>query len=89
MSTGDSYTNIFQEAISHCRWKKVLHNILKDINISVYKNKTFEEIITEVYNICKNIDGIGMLATYDITSAICRHYKVNIDKVYRYYNRIR
>ena len=23
-----------------------------------------------------------MLAIYDITSAICRHYKVNIDKVY-------
>ena len=82
MSTNESYNNIFQEAISHCRWKKVLHNILKDINISVYKNKTFEEIITEVYNICKNIDGIGMLAIYDITSAICRHYKVNIDKVY-------
>ena len=82
MSTNESYNNIFQEAISHCRWKKVLHNILKDINISVYKNKTFEEIITEVYNICKNIDGIGMLAIYDITSAICRHNKVNIDKVY-------
>ena len=45
MSTNESYNNIFQEAISHCRWKKVLHNILKDINISVYKNKTFEEII--------------------------------------------
>ena len=74
--------NIFQEAISHCRWKKVLHNILQGIDISIYNNKTFEEIMTAIYNICKDVQGIGMLATYDITAAICRHYNINIDKVY-------
>ena len=82
MSATCADVNIFQEAISHCRWKKVLHNILKDINISVFKNKTFEEIMTSIYNTCKDVMGIGMLAIYDITAAICRHYNINIDKVY-------
>jgi hypothetical protein len=35
-----------------------------------------------IYNICKDVQGIGMLATYDISAAICRHYNINIDKVY-------
>ena len=46
------------------------------------ENKTFEEIIFDVYNFCDNVKGVGMLAIYDITSAICRYYKRNIDKVY-------
>ena len=82
MNANNNYTEMYEEAINHCRWKKALHGILKDINILDYNNKTFEEIITEIHNICNNTEGIGMLATYDITSAICRHYKVNIDKVY-------
>ena len=73
---------IFQEAQKHCRWKKVLDNVLKEINISIYENKTFEQIIIDIYGICKNILGIGILAVYDITSAICRFHKINIDKVY-------
>jgi hypothetical protein len=75
-------TNLFQEAIDHCRWKKVLHGILNEIDLSSYKNKTFEEVIVEIYSICESVKGIGMLTIYDITSAICRYYKVNIDKVY-------
>ena len=81
MSCGSS-KDIFQEAINHCRWKKVLHNVLKNILITDYKNKNFEEIITEVYNVCGNVNGIGMLTMYDIASSICRKYNVNIDKVY-------
>ena len=75
-------TNIFQEAINHCRWKKALYSILKKINIIDYENKTFEEIIIEIYNICDNVKGVGMLTIYDIKSTICRYYKINIDKVY-------
>lgn len=82
MSACVNTNNIFQEAISHCRWKKVLRNILQGIDISIYNNKTFEEIMIAIYNICKDVQGIGMLATYDISAAICRHYNVNIDKVY-------
>ena len=73
---------IFQEAIDHCRWKKVLCNFLKEINISIYENKNFKQIMIEIYNICNTIKGIGLLSMYDITSAICRYYKINIDKVY-------
>jgi hypothetical protein len=82
IQTNVNPNNIFQEAISHCRWKKALHNILQGIDISIYHNKTFEEIMIANYNICKDVQGIGMLATYDITAAICRHYNINIDKVY-------
>jgi hypothetical protein len=82
MKTCNRTTNIFQEAINHCRWKKVLQSVLKEVNISKYENKTFEEIIIEIYNICDNIKGIGILTIYDITTAICRYYKINIDKVY-------
>jgi hypothetical protein len=74
--------NIFQEAIDHCRWKKVLKLVLNDIDITKYANKTFEEIIIEIYNICEKVSGIGMLSVYDITSAICKYYETNIDKVY-------
>jgi hypothetical protein len=74
--------NIFEEAINHCRWKKSLYFVLKKINICNYENKTFEEIILEIYNICDNIEGVGMLSIYDITAAICRYNKINIDKVY-------
>ena len=49
---------------------------------SIKKNKTFEEILLEIYNISSNIKGVGMLSVYDITAAICRYYKINIDKVY-------
>jgi hypothetical protein len=73
---------IFQEAQKHCRWKKVLDNILKDINISIYENKSFEQIFMDIYIISKNVRGIGLLTIYDITSAICRFHKINIDKVY-------
>ena len=82
MKCYNNSTNIFQEAIDHCRWKKTLYSVLKKINIVNYENKTFEEIIFEIYNICDNVKGVGMLTIYDITSAICRYYKINIDKVY-------
>jgi hypothetical protein len=82
MSSCSKGNNIFQEAIDHCRWKSVLHNTLKNIVIKNFQNKTFEQIILDVYNICVNIEGIGMLTIYDITSAICRYYKINIDKVF-------
>ena len=79
----NSKNNMFQEAIDHCRWKKVLHNVLENnIILQNYTGKSFEEILVSVYNICENVEGIGMLTVYDITSAICRYHKVNIDKVY-------
>ena len=36
MKTCNKSTNIFQEAIDHCRWKNVLHSVLKKINVFDY-----------------------------------------------------
>lgn len=79
---------IFQEAVDHCRWKTILSNDilakpeLQERNLHQYSDRTFDEIILFVYNICVNIKGIGMLTIYDIASAICRFNKINIEKVY-------
>lgn len=79
---------IFQEAIDHCRWKSVLRNNvltkteLQEHNLHQFTGKSFDEILVWVYNICDNIEGIGMLTIYDITSAICRYNKINIDRIY-------
>lgn len=83
MNICDNSNNIFQEAIDHCRWKKILNNnILMKINIRDYENKNFEQIISDIYLLCNKVKGIGILTIYDITSSICRYYKTNIDKVY-------
>lgn len=63
-------------------WKTVLRNTLKIIDIEKYKDKNFDEIYVEIYNICKEINGLGKLVIYDITEAICRYHNINIDKVY-------
>ena len=74
--------NIFQEAIDHCRWKKKLYPILDKINISNYKNKSFNDIFNKVFNITKKVDGVGLLSTYDIVSAICRYHNIKIPIVF-------
>lgn len=84
---GYNKSKIFEEAINHCRWKSVLRNLLKtnefsEDDLRKYSDRTFDEILQDVYKICKGTNGIGMLAIYDITSAICRYNKINIDKVY-------
>ena len=83
-----SKKNIFQEAIDHCRWKKVLQNNilikseLQQHNLHQFAHRNFNEILLIVYNICDKVKGIGLLTIYDITSAICRFNKINIDKIY-------
>ena len=73
---------VFEEAYSHTRRKEIMRNIIKNIHLSEYKNKTFEEILSEVSINYGHINGIGPLALYDITSGICKHHTINIDKVY-------
>ena len=82
MSLCNDKTIIFQEAIDHCRWKKVLYDLIEKINIDDYKGKRFEEIFIEIDEKIKPIRGLGTLTVYDLTSAICRHFEINIDKVY-------
>ena len=82
----DSKKYIFQEALNHCRWKKVLrNNILVKTEFQEHNLKqftSFNEILLFVYNICDKVQGIGMLTIYDITSAICRYNNINIEKIY-------
>ena len=82
MSCSNSSYNMFQEAISHCRWKTVLHNFLTNCDINQFQNKSFDDIFVTIYNMCKNIKGLGVLTVYDITSATCRRYNIVIDKVF-------
>lgn len=78
-----SVSDICDEAIAHCRWKTILKRVLEnDISLESYMNKEFEEIFESVHNICKEVKGIGLLTVYDIVSAICRYYSINIDFVY-------
>ena len=51
-------------------------------NLHQFTGKSFNEILLFVYNICDKVEGIGMLTIYDITSAICRYNKINIEKIY-------
>ena len=78
--------SIFQEALDHCRWKKYLEDFLREIEleekIGEYESKSFEEIMTSVYNLFEKKRGLGMLVIYDIVAAICRYHNIVIDKVY-------
>ena len=77
---------IYEDAINHCRWKKVLRNVIKTESmfqkyyLHQLKGKSFDEILLFVYDTCYKVKGIGMLIIYDITSAICRHNKINIER---------
>jgi hypothetical protein len=73
---------LFHEAIAHCRWKTVCRNFINNLDISQYANHTFEEIFAAIFTQVANINGVGLLTIYDITAAICRHYNINIERVY-------
>ena len=75
----------FREAIHHVRWKNTLiphlEKIFNDLNI-FSSCKTFEEVFKLVEKVFKPVYGIGKLATYDTSAAICRHFDIPIKKVY-------
>jgi hypothetical protein len=79
-------TNIFYEALSHSRRKTILQEevlALPEVHeVQRYSKMTFEKIYTEIHRICEPINGIGKLAMYDITAAICRANNIIIDRVY-------
>ena len=73
---------IYQDAISHCRWKSSLMTVLASINMDAYKNLSFELIFETIATMCGAVKGIGLLTIYDIVSAICFNHGISIDKVY-------
>ena len=55
----------FEEALSHCRWKKELNKFIPKINISLYKGRSFEYIFQSIYYILKkNHQAIVSLLPY-------------------------
>ena len=72
----------FAEAFSHCRHKTKLLNFLRTVQISDFVNRTFEQVFTEIARRVDEIHGLGELVIYDVTSALCRHYQVHIERVY-------
>jgi hypothetical protein len=73
---------IYEDAISHCRWKSSLMTLLTSIDMESYKNISFEAIFETIATMCCAVKGIGLLTVYDIVSAICFNHGVSIDKVY-------
>jgi hypothetical protein len=87
MSTLSVLKKIYHDAFDHCRWKHALIDVLRreelqEQNLHQFSNKSFNEIIQWVYDICHTIKGIGILTVYDIASVICRYNNINIDKIY-------
>jgi len=75
--------SMWAEAFGHCRHTKKLKAFLTNIiDIKSYKDMSFESIFISIHDLCLNKDGLGPLVIYDLTAAICRFYKINIDKVY-------
>ncbi len=71
----------FEEAEPSYRWKTVLWNVL-----TIYQNKTFEEVISIIYSICEVGKGIGMMTVYEIITETCKYYKINIENLYIIFN---
>jgi len=74
--------------IRHTRMslKKLKLTLLHFKDIQKYKG-SFQDIYLMVHNEVlklnqQGIKGIGLLAKYDIASAICRYHHINIDKIY-------
>ena len=82
----ETFELIFQEAYSHCRWKKVFIRFLKgaklEEKLEYYKNMSFGEIFNHIYSLLENTRGLGVLVAYDIAAGICKHHSIVIDKVY-------
>ena len=70
------------EALSHIRWKVVLNHILDTINPTDYANKTFDEILLDIYRLFKPIKGLGRLAQYDVSAELSKMHGISISKVY-------
>lgn len=72
--------HIFHEAIAHSRKKSQLKELLlrEFQDLDPYSKQSFDEIFKRVSDVCT----LGPLHTYDITAAICRYHRINVDKIY-------
>lgn len=73
---------LFQQAISHCRWKYAVKSLLPKIQLKQAPGTTFEQVFETIHKLTVPIQGLGLLATYDIASAVCRYNRIPIQRVY-------
>ena len=86
LSTSISNWELFEESLRHSRCKSILKILLRHPLLQEEKlhqlGKTFEIIFEKVHTICSKVNGIGQLAVYDLTAAVCRHQNIPIGRVY-------
>ena len=74
---------IFARAFKHCRCTKKLRDAINTyIIIYNYNGMSFDNILLYVDSIFKTINGLGMLATIDVTEAICKNHNIYIDMIF-------
>ncbi len=72
----------FNEVMLHSRRGAIVTRFIETMNISDYKDKTFEQIIIDLLIKFDQINGLGRLTAYDISAAICKYYGIEITKVW-------
>ena len=82
MSCIQNQTDVFWEAIFHCRWKTTLKNELAKIDVKSFENSSFEQVFSEIHKQLRHVHRLGPLAIYDVSSGICRANKIRIDKIH-------
>jgi hypothetical protein len=73
---------IFEEALGHSRRKTLLKGIIGQLKLNDYRNLTFQQIYSSLYQNYKQFGDIGLLTLYDLTSGICRHFDIPITQIF-------
>ncbi len=82
MSSNHEKSLDLNETMQHSRRGAIVTRFIETMNISDYKDKTFEQIIIILLNKFDKINGLGRLTAYDISAAICKYYDIEITKVW-------
>jgi hypothetical protein len=77
-----SETLDLKETMRHSRRGAIVTRFIETMNISDYKDKTFEQIIIDLLIKFDKKNGLGRLTAYDISAAICKYYDIEITKIY-------
>ena len=73
---------LFKEAIRHCRWKYAVKSVIPKIQLKQPAGTTFDKVFEMVHALTAPVEGVGLLSTYDLASAVCRYNRIPIKRVY-------
>jgi hypothetical protein len=79
-STKTSY--VFQEGYNHSRNKHIFRQTFDTLELSKFEGKSFEDVFLTISSICDSTKGLGTLAIYDVTAAICRSNNIPIENIF-------